>query len=370
MFDLEKSIVNWRRELITAGVTAGDILDELENHLREDVEQQVRSGVDAATAFNAALKRVGEPGALKAEFAKASTDTPTLLPKIFRSFCFVSAPFVLLVGGWAFWDSETGLAERVLGMVAVSGIAFYLGGLPFWYRSLPSPENPRVCAALKLLSFIFCGWTVLALLDAVQVVQLHLGNTLAMICWDGYVGFAATIFAYVCRGPAGGINSDALPDPVAGDFTELAQASLEAAREEAVRFHHDYIGTEHILLGILATESGLLMDIFRKSFVDRDTVRREVEKLVGTSPDHKLTQEIPYTPRAKRAFGFAAREARAMNHSFISAEHLFLGLLIESEGVAGLVLRSLGFDVENARAEILRGFGPNGDDGSFPMVAQ
>jgi hypothetical protein len=368
MFNLDYAIANWRRQMIAGGLKHPATLDELESHLREDVDQQVDTGTDVAEAFSVAVQRMGQATALKGEFSKLGTNQPTSLPKIFRIACFVSAPFMFLVGTWALWDDEIDTAGRMLAQVAVIGLAFYLAGLPFWYRYLPNPEKPRVRAALKLMSYISCVWILLALLDASQIIPIHFGNLFSLTCWGLYTAYAFTVLAYHCRCLADATGRDALPDPDAGDFTELAQASLEAARQEAVRLHHDYIGTEHVLLGILATESILLMDVLRKSFLDRETVRREIEKLVGTNPDHQAPRDIPFTPRARRAFGFAAGEARAMKQSFISAEHVFLGLLLETEGVAGLVLRNLGFDFEIARAEILKGFGTNGDDGPQPVV--
>ena len=139
------------------------------------------------------------------------------------------------------------------------------------------------------------------------------------------------------------------------EFTSNAQETLTLAREEAPRLHHDFIGTEHVLLGLTKSPAGIVPKVMQKMGVDSENVRREIEKWVGLGqPATQNSTTIPYTPRAKRALSLAAQEAKALHRTHIGAEHIFLGLLLEGHGVAALVLKSLGVDVEKARAEIRR----------------
>jgi ATP-dependent Clp protease ATP-binding subunit ClpC len=137
-------------------------------------------------------------------------------------------------------------------------------------------------------------------------------------------------------------------------FTPSAKRTLELARAEAPRFYHDFIGTEHVLLGLLTLENDAASNVLRRFGVDREAVRMEIEKLVEVGPGPETTPAIPFTPRVRKAFVLAAREAKAMNHAQIGTEHIILGLLIEGSGVAALVLKNLGLDIERTRAEICK----------------
>jgi Clp amino terminal domain, pathogenicity island component len=239
MFNLEEKITEWRRRMQAAGIKSPEPLDELESHLRDDVAQQIRAGVDAQTAFESAVRRLGEADTLKAEFAKTAK-----------------------------W---TRLRKLIAGLT-------------------------------KLL-----------------------------------------------RG------SHAEPMPSLADFTPDAQESLAFAREEAPQLHHDFIGTEHVLLGLTRSQTGIVPKVLERIGVDSERVRREIMKWVGPGQfAPKAAAEIPYTPRAQRALMLAANEAKALNSPVVGAEHIFLGLLLEGHGVAALVLKSLEVDVERTRAEIRR----------------
>jgi len=157
-----------------------------------------------------------------------------------------------------------------------------------------------------------------------------------------------------------------IPGDVKDDnFTPRAQQVLDFAREEAGRFNHNFVGTEHLLLGVIRLGQGVAVNVLRKLGLDLETVRREVEKQVGTGPDQKIIGKIPYTPRVKKALALAAKAAKALNHTYVGTEHLLLGLLIEGDGVAARVLRGLNVDAEKVRVEILKELDPNftGSDG-------
>jgi hypothetical protein len=236
MFDLDKAIAEWRRRMALGGLGTPEYLDELESHLRDDVEAGGRAGLSAQQSFEAAVERMGRVRALKNEFAKLR---------------------------WTRW-------------------------------------------AVKMKRFV------------------------------------ARIFGI----PALSLN----------EFTSSARQTLDFAREEAPRFHHNFIGTEHVLLGLLRDDAGMVLNILRSFGVDRARVRDEIEKIVGIGPDWAVAaKNIPYTPRAQKALRLAAVEAAARHHREIGPEHIFLGLLLEGDGVAVRVLKSLGVELERTRELIAKG---------------
>ncbi len=143
------------------------------------------------------------------------------------------------------------------------------------------------------------------------------------------------------------------------NFTPRAQQVLALARKEADRFNHNYVGTEHLLLGLIKLGQGVAVNVLQKMGLDLETVRMEVEKQVGSGPDQKMVGNIPYTPRVKKVLALAGKEAKALNHSYVGTEHILLGLLREGEGVAARVLKNLEVDIERTRNEILKELDPN-----------
>lgn len=143
------------------------------------------------------------------------------------------------------------------------------------------------------------------------------------------------------------------------NFTPRAQQVLALARKEADRFHHNYVGTEHLLLGLINLGQGVAVNVLQKMGLDLQTVRAAVEKQVGTGPESKPSGNIPYTPRVKKVLALSGKEAKALNHSYVGTEHILLGLLREGEGVAARVLKSLDVDIERCRNEILAELDPN-----------
>jgi hypothetical protein len=246
MFELEKAIAEWRQQMVAARLGKGDALDELESHLREDIEKQIRAGVTPQQAFEVAVERIGGAQVLGSEFAKLGRGPAGFLCKL-KPFLFVC----------------------------------------------------------KLKAFL--------------------------------------------PGSRGAVL------PPLSAFTSSAQQTLELARAEAPRLNHDFIGTEHVLLGLLNSESGVVSNVMRRLGVESATVRAEIEKMIGPGVSTKrVAAEIPYTPRATRALALAVKEAEMLEQRQINSEHIFLGLIKENEGVAGLVLRNLGVDVDRARNEIVK----------------
>ncbi len=150
-------------------------------------------------------------------------------------------------------------------------------------------------------------------------------------------------------------------------FTERARKVIILAKEEARRFNHDYIGTEHILLGLIREGEGVAAAVLQKIGVSLESIRLEIEKLVQPGPATQIIGDIPFTPRAKKALELAAEEARSLGHNYIGTEHLLFGLIREGEGVASQVLLNLGLDLNAVRNEIMEllgsalpGFGQGG----------
>ena len=156
-----------------------------------------------------------------------------------------------------------------------------------------------------------------------------------------------------------------MSDESMNNFTPRAQQVLALARKEADRFNHSFVGTEHLLLGLINLGQGVAVNVLQKMGLDLETVRLEVEKQVGTGPDQKLAGNIPYTPRVKKVLELSKKEAKALHHTYVGTEHILLGLLREGEGVAARVLKNLDIDIDQCRQEILHELDPNfeGDDG-------
>jgi hypothetical protein len=233
MFDLENAIAQWRQQMLAAGIKRAESLDELENHLREEMEKQIKLGQKSEQAFEIAAMQIGQAAPLKAEFAKVGET-------------------------WAVWH--------------------------------------------KLRTFL-------------------------------------------------GFNKN--PSPSLEDFAPTGAQTLELAAGEARNFHHNFIGTEHILLGLLQSESTIVFNVMRRLGVEENAVRIEIEKFFGGLPAHEISVNVPYTPRAKNALQLAGNEARAFNQPQINPEHILLGLIREGEGVAWRVLKALGIQIEDARRELL-----------------
>ena len=151
-----------------------------------------------------------------------------------------------------------------------------------------------------------------------------------------------------------------MSDEAMSNFTPRAQQVLALARKEADRFNHNFVGTEHLLLGLIKLGQGTGVNVLQKMGLDLETVRHEVETVVGAgSGETPEDTNIPYTPRVKKVLALAVKEARALNHTYVGTEHILLGVLREGDGVAGCVLKNLGLDVEKTRQQILMELDPN-----------
>lgn len=149
-------------------------------------------------------------------------------------------------------------------------------------------------------------------------------------------------------------NPETAGDKAMSDLTPRARKVLELAREEAGRFNHNFVGPEHLLLGLVKLGQDFAGNVFCNHGLDLEALRMETEKYVGTGPDHKMIGNLPYTPWGKRVLSLAAREATGLGHTYVGAEHILLGLLREGDCVAAKVLKNLDVDIGSMRQEILR----------------
>ena len=149
-------------------------------------------------------------------------------------------------------------------------------------------------------------------------------------------------------------------------FTDRARKVMQLANQEAQRFNHEYIGTEHILLGLIKEGSGVAANVLKNLDVDLRKIRLEVEKLVQSGPDMVTMGKLPQTPRAKKVIEYSMEEARNLNHNYVGTEHILLGLLREQEGVAAQVLMNLGLKLEEVREEVLNLLGHGLEGGEVP----
>jgi ATP-dependent Clp protease ATP-binding subunit ClpC len=137
-------------------------------------------------------------------------------------------------------------------------------------------------------------------------------------------------------------------------FTLRAQQALGLAYREAARLNHNFVGTEHLLLGLVGLGPGTAVRALSRMGISPETVRAEVEKCVAKGSDETAVGRIPYTPRVKKVLALATKEAKWLNHTHVGTEHILLGILHEGGGVAAMVLKKLNIDIEQTRSEILK----------------
>jgi hypothetical protein len=354
MFDLDHAITDWRRQMAAGGISSPEVLDELESHLREDIEQQVRRGTEMQKAFESAVQRLGKPQILRDEFNKSIGMPGRRRKRFVQGFCFASAFFVLVIETWTLVEFDLGAVERVAGLCLVAVVAGYLASLPFLGRWLSPAAYTRFVGGVKIASLFVPLLPIWALLTAWNVIRVDIGVVPNFVIWLTFT--AAAISSCFC-GLSGGCGwNDGLGGTMFGisipppdRFDPTARQSLAIAREEASRLGHDFIGTEHVLLGALKLAEGAVVTALQNSNVDREAVRREVERLVVAQSRRASAAALPLTPRARKALRFAGNQARTDHQPLIRVEHILLGLLLEGSGVAALALKNLGIRIERLR---------------------
>jgi len=284
---------------------------------------------------------------------------------------------VLLINTWTLLEHELSPSQRLFGIVVVAIIASYLVFLPHWLEEFPAQLRSWAATLIKVAANVVWLWPIVALLDIERILHLGLGILPVTLLWCLYAAVVMTAVAYglIHRGKpdrGGGSPPAFQPQPTAGPTPPPSPADLfrllprskpidpmihqciESAHGEAARLGHSYIGTEHLLLGLLKGAKGSFAHVLQKLELNCEAVRMEIERMVSPAPASALTPAIPFTPRARRAIRLAGHEANAMKHSLIGVEDLLIGLLREGSGVGAQALRNLGVRLENARAEIIR----------------
>ena len=137
-------------------------------------------------------------------------------------------------------------------------------------------------------------------------------------------------------------------------FSDEAKRVMQLANQEALRFNHEYIGTDHLLLGLLIDEGGVAALALKNLGVEPWKVRANIETLIVRGPDMVTMGKLPQTPRANKVIEYSMEEARNLNHNYVGTEHILLGMLREQEGVGGVVLMNFGLTMENTRKEVIR----------------
>jgi hypothetical protein len=191
MFDLDQAIEEWRQQMLAAGIKSPVPLEELESHLRDDIEEQLRTGVSAQAAFNAAIARLGRADVLKSEFKRGRCGIRLLSPVYMRVYCFFAVPLLLSMM-WAFAEAGSGFAHYI-GMIVVLLLTLYIGGLPIYYRQLFTRQNRLIHTALRVGNWVAVGWPLVAILGVSGVVQF--GHVVGMILWSAYAAHAANCLA-------------------------------------------------------------------------------------------------------------------------------------------------------------------------------
>ena len=158
-------------------------------------------------------------------------------------------------------------------------------------------------------------------------------------------------------------------DNATHSFTPRAQQVLALAREEAERFNHNFVGVEHLLLGLIRLGQGIAVRVLQKLGLDLQIVRLAVKEVDGVGPDQKMFGNIPYTPRVKKVLELAAEEATYLNHTYVGTEHILLGILREGNSLAVRIMQDLKADVEKTRQEILNELNPDFASGAEPQAA-
>lgn len=335
--------------MIAAGIKSADALDELESHLREDIERRMRSTTTEQQAFEEAVRQMGKVDQLKLEFGKVERLRPAVRPRLINLGCAGIGAFVAAAMGWFLLESGATPAGQLLGIIWVTLAGAFIASLPYLNgRVWPGMDGWALRKTIVVIcNYTVTAWFALLLLDCENVIHLSLGTMVLpnVIGWPLIAAAVAAVLVYASEADAA----------FAGFWTPAAQHCLAVAREEARGYHHDFVGTEHVLLGVLESGDAAVSKVLEKMGVGRETIRAEIEKFVATGPQSRSDRPPVYTPRARKSLQLALQEAGSLHSDRVEAPHVFLGLLREGGGVAALVLRKLGVDLERARKEIATG---------------
>jgi hypothetical protein len=226
----------------------------------------------------------------------------------------------------------------------------FIGTMAQLLVALENGTQPEISGRdnLKTMALVEAAYLSAAQMRSVGLDEIRMGPVaLEREASRASRGLFETLFSQTKVGERG-------PDEILAHLTPRAQRVLALARGEAERLNHSFVGTDHLLLGLIKLGQGVAVNVLQKLGVDLETVRAEVEIQVGSGPDRKMAGYIPPTPRVMRVLGLAAEEAKELNHKYIGTEHILLGLLREGDGVAAPVLKNHNVNIEKTRDEILK----------------
>jgi len=374
MFNLEQDIQAWRRQMSTNGRVSAETLEELESHLRDDIECQMRAGKEPKEAFEAAIARLGNLEVLEKEFAKTKKHGTHPSMKFLKVCYLTSSALALAICAWSLGVFELSAGTRIAGLCFLGALAIYFVKIPILIQSLSHAAFTRFLTMIKLGSIVLVVWPAWALLAALDLIPWQPGDFLSALLWSLLALITLTMLGVMVH-KENGSSGDSFPPwfpwfprpifpinpttPACSDelphsktFTPEARKSLISAGEEATSLGHDFIGTEHVLLGLMKFAEGPFGIVLSSCGVDSESVRREIERLVATHPKSGAMRALPLTPRARKAIQLASRENKRANQKLVNPEHLFLGLLLEGSGVAAMALKNLGVRAERIRQAI------------------
>jgi len=193
MFNLDRAIADWRRRAAAGGINSPGVLDELESHLRDDIEEQTGRGVDTREAFDSAILRIGKVKPLRAEFAKSTRARGHGRRRFARGVCFGSAAFVLLANTWSVIALGLGTLELLGGLTVVAAVAAYLASLPFLDQWLSRPAHARIMGGIKVAAVFVPLVPIWASLTAAHVIHLEIGFIATLILWLALAATAITV---------------------------------------------------------------------------------------------------------------------------------------------------------------------------------
>lgn len=378
MFNLEHAISGWRRRAQREGLPPG-VIEELETHLRDEIEQQMNAGADAQVAFATAAQLLGDTAELRQEFTKTNPLVGvdgSRGQRWARNISLFGAFAIVAINTWTLLEFELSAFERVVGAYAVAVTALFVVCAPFLQTWLPRAAFAGLAWVIKVSATIAALIPVFLLLSLMKVIPFESGPFVTLLIWLFLAGVFFSVLAIdfgsnpnlggLGGGSGGQMNQDLPPQPpgpvasakgalpirlsnrLAADSREL----LELAKEEAARFGHDFVGTEHVLIGFLRVGKGAVTALLSSSKVCIESVREETERLVGTQKPGPASAAIPLTPRARKAFQIAGTEASRLQQPLVTPDHVLLGLILEGSGVGAIILKKIGIRADQVRERI------------------
>ncbi len=368
MFDLEKAISQWRLRMKSAGIDSTRVVDELECHLRDGIEERIKDGIDEERAFEEAVSEIGSAWSIQSEFSKLNEVPRLQRRKLVFGFGIVPAVIFIACDSIESYGAAHSGVEWIFHW-AISGlIAAYICSLAFVHAQLSRIDQAQIRIASQCaLSVAWLGAGVAIVINVIPRIGLFQSSTLILLSLL-LSAIPVLVWTFSCRqlrgggfppglGPLGGGTPILLPPsgplPIGAPFSPVALESLQAARVSAQEMHHDFVGTEHVLLGLLASPCYSVKNTLKNFGITEERLRMEIERLIpGGVILAATTDPLPLTPRAQKALKLAALEARKLERKWVGIDEMLLGIVCENSGVAAIALKNLGVQLANLRVAI------------------